>query len=328
MRILVTGGAGFVGSHLTDALLAAGHHVVVLDDLSTGLRENLEQHRSEPRLELIVDTVLNQSLLAGLVPNVEAIFHLASTVGVRLATERPLETIENNSTGTSRMLKAAADESKPLLFASSSEVYGKVVEAPFSEDDDIRVGNTRTGRWAYGCSKALSEFLALAYYRERGLPVVITRLFNIVGSRQRPDYGMVVPRMTRQALRDEPITVYGDGSQTRCFCAVGEVVEALISLLADETAAGEVFNLGNDQEISMLELAERIRSLSGSRSEITTVPFELALNDQFEESPRRVPDLSKIRKWIGFEPRVSLDEMLTRFLDDERRRIAAGFVQV
>lgn len=315
---LVTGGAGFIGSHLSEALLAAGHRVLVVDDLSTGRWENVAHLETHPRFDLFVDTVCSRKLLADLVKTVDGIFHLAAAVGVRLVVESPVRTVETNVLGTSTVLELASAAGKRTVIASSSEVYGKSSKVPFSEDDDLVFGTTRIGRWSYGCSKAVDEFLALAYARERGLEVVVARLFNTVGPRQIGRYGMVLPRFVRQALAGDPITVHGEGTQRRCFCYVGDVVRALLGLMERPQATSGLFNVGNDEEISIAELAERVRRIAGSSSTIVTIPYREAWDEQFEDMARRVPDLSRIRALIGFRPTVGLDEIISRVIDHER----------
>jgi len=315
---LVTGGAGFIGSHLVDALLARGHRVLVIDDLSTGRLQNIAHLKSHPHFEHSIDTVLNRELVTKLVARSDAIFHLAAAVGVRLVVESPVRTIEANVAGAEVILDVASRAQCPTLMTSSSEVYGKATKVPFTEADDLALGNTTSGRWAYGCSKALNEFLAFAYYREKQLPIVVVRLFNTAGPRQTDRYGMVLPSFARQALSGCPITVYGDGSQRRCFCYVGDVVTALIKLMDHQGAIGQVFNVGSDEEITIADLAERVRTATGSQSAIVRIPYEQAWDDQFEDMPRRVPDLSRVRTLIGFEPTTGLDEIIGRVIDYER----------
>jgi UDP-glucose 4-epimerase len=251
-------------------------------------------------------------------PRVDAVFHLAAAVGVRLVVESPVRTVETNVIGTAQVLELASDLGKPVLLTSSSEVYGKSAKVPFSEGDDILFGPTRIGRWSYGCSKALDEYLALAYARERKLPVVIARLFNTTGPRQTGRYGMVLPRFVHQALSGEPITVHGDGTQRRCFCYVGDVVGALTRLIGSEAAVGRVFNVGSEEEVTIFELAERVRRITGSASPILRIPYDEAWDDQFEDMPRRIPDLTRIRELIGFRAGTSLDEIIQRVIEYER----------
>lgn len=319
---LVTGGAGFIGSHLCEALLSAGHRVLVLDDLSTGSRGNVAHLEASPRFRLSVGNVCDRAALAPLVAEADAVFHLAAAVGVRLVVESPVRTVETNVLGTANLLELACPRHIPVLLASSSEVYGKSTKVPFSEEDDLVFGSTRVGRWSYGCSKALDEFLALAYARERHLPAVVVRLFNTTGPRQTGRYGMVLPTFVRQALAGEPITVYGDGTQRRCFCYVEDVVRALIQLLDHPGAVGNVVNIGSAEEVTMGELAERVRRLSGSRSEIALVPYHQAWDEQFEDMQRRVPNLSRVRALLGFVPETGLDEIIARVVEHERRAAA------
>jgi UDP-glucose 4-epimerase len=310
MRALITGGAGFIGSHLADRLLADGHTVFVLDDLSTGSFENIAHLKGRQGFHYTIDTVTNEPVLAELVDQCDTIYHLAAAVGVRLIVEAPVRTIETNVHGTEVVLKQAAKKGKTVLIASTSEVYGKSTDVPFREDGDLALGATSRHRWAYACSKALDEFLALAYWKERRLPVVVVRLFNTVGPRQTGRYGMVVPNFVKQALAGEPITVFGDGTQARCFTDVSDVVSALVALPREPRAVGGVFNIGNTEEVTILQLAERVKALAGSSSPIVTVPYDQAYEAGFEDMPRRVPDIGKIAALIGYRPRVGLDETL------------------
>jgi UDP-glucose 4-epimerase len=315
MKALITGGAGFVGSHLAEALLGQGHEVHVLDNLSTGSIENIEQLKAHPRFNYAIDSVLNEPLLAELVDRVDVVFHLAAAVGVRLIVESPVNTIETNVHGTEAVLKHANKKRKKVLLTSTSEVYGKATSVPFREDGDLVLGPTSKGRWSYACSKAIDEFLALAYYKEKRLPVVIARLFNTVGPRQTGRYGMVIPNFVKQALLGNALSVYGDGSQTRCFTFVSDVVGQLAALAQDERAVGQVFNVGNDsEEVTMLELARRVKVRARSASEIVIVPYDRAYEEGFEDMQRRVPDLAKLRALTGYEPRVQLDEILDRVI--------------
>jgi UDP-glucose 4-epimerase len=320
MRALITGGAGFIGSHLCEALLASGHEVYVLDDLSTGSIDNIAHLKGQRGFHYTIDTVFNDSLVAELVDRADVVFHLAAAVGVKLIVEEPVRTIETNVHGTEVVLRHAAKKKKLVFVASTSEVYGKSTDVPFREDTDLVMGATTRNRWAYACSKALDEFLALAYWKEKRLPVVICRFFNTVGPRQTGQYGMVVPTFVRQALSGEPITVFGDGSQSRCFTYVGDVVDALLKLMIEPRAIGQVFNLGSSEEISILRLAERIKTVTRSNSRIEMIPYDRAYNAGFEDMPRRVPDLTKIRNLIGYEPKVSLDEIIERVVADFRLR--------
>jgi len=311
MRYLVTGGAGFIGSHLTEALLSRDHEVLILDDFSTGRHENIAHVEQCDRLQVICASVTDADLVRDCVPSVDGVFHLASAVGVRLIIDEPVKTLETNVEGTAVVLEACARHRKPVLITSTSEVYGKSDKVPFSEDDDSVIGPPGFRRWSYAASKVLDEFLALAHWHRSRLPAVIVRLFNTVGPRQVGRYGMVVPRFVRQALAGEPITVYGDGSQTRCFCHVHDTVGALVRLFDTPEGRGGVFNVGSDEEISINELAGRILALTGSRSEIRHVPYAEAFgSDVFEDMIRRVPDLSKVRKLIGYRPKHSLEDTL------------------
>jgi UDP-glucose 4-epimerase len=314
MRVLITGGAGFVGSHLSEALLGRGDEVYVLDDLSTGSIDNIAHLKSNPKFHYTIESVTNEPVLAELVDRCDTVIHLAAAVGVKLIVESPVRTIETNVHGTEVVLKVANKKKKLVLIASTSEVYGKSAKVPFHEDDDLVLGPTTKHRWAYACSKMIDEFLALAYWKERKLPVIIVRLFNTVGPRQTGQYGMVVPNFVRQALANEPITVFGDGTQSRSFTYVGDVVRAVVALIDEPRAIGQVFNIGNGKEISIRALALRIKEITGSRSQVVMIPYEQAYEAGFEDMPRRVPDISKIRALIGYEPTVELDEILARVI--------------
>jgi UDP-glucose 4-epimerase len=315
MRVLITGGAGFVGSHLAEALLERGDEVFVIDDLSTGSIDNITHLKPHPKFHYTIDTVTNEPVLAELIDRCDTIVHLAAAVGVKLIVEAPVRTIETNVHGTEVVLKLANKKKKLVLIASTSEVYGKSVSVPFREDADLVLGPTSKHRWAYACSKMIDEFLALAYWKERKLPVIVVRLFNTVGPRQTGQYGMVVPNFVRQALSGEPITVFGDGSQSRSFTYVGDVVRAMVALINEPKAVGEVFNIGNGAEISIGDLAGKIKSMTGSRSPIVKIPYDQAYEAGFEDMPRRVPDISKIRSLVGYEPTVHLDDILTRVIE-------------
>lgn len=315
MRALITGGAGFVGSHLSELLLEQGHEVFVIDNLSTGSIENIAHLKAHPAFHYTIDSVENEPVLAELVDQGDVVFHLAAAVGVKLIVEQPVHTIETNVRGTEVVLKHANKKKKLVLIASTSEVYGKNAAVPFSEDADLVLGPTVKHRWAYACSKAIDEFLALAYWKEKKLPVVIARLFNTVGPRQTGQYGMVIPTFVRQALAGRPITVYGDGTQTRSFTYVGDVVGALARLAVEPRAIGRVFNIGNGHEITIRDLAERVKQLARSQSPIVTIPYEQAYEEGFEDMPRRVPDTSRLRDLIGYEPQVQLDEILARVIE-------------
>jgi len=320
MRVLITGGAGFIGSHLAEALLATGHQVTVLDNLSTGAMENIEHLKDHQGFRYVIDSVTNEPVLAELIDGADVVFHLAAAVGVKLIVEAPVHTIETNVHGTEVVLKHANKKKKLVVIASTSEVYGKSTAVPFREDTDLVMGPTTKHRWAYACSKAIDEFLALAYWKERKLPVIIVRFFNTVGPRQTGRYGMVIPNFVRQGLAGQPITVHGDGTQTRSFCFVGDVVDALLRLVAEPRAVGEVFNVGNTQEISIMALAEKVRDLTGGRSEIVTIPYDQAYEAGFEDMPRRVPDLAKISHLVGYAPEVGLDEILERVVDHFQKK--------
>ena len=320
MVALITGGAGFIGSHLSEALLAAGHDVLVLDNLSTGSIDNIAHLKSHPRFEYVIDTVDNEGLLAELIDRSDVVFHLAAAVGVKLIVEQPVHTIETNVHGTEVVLKHANKKKKLVVIASTSEVYGKSQDVPFREDSDLVLGPTPKHRWAYACSKAIDEFLALAYWKERKLPVIIVRFFNTVGPRQTGTYGMVIPNFVRQALAGAPITVFGDGTQTRSFGHVADVVGALLKLVAEPRAIGQVINIGNTEEISMLALAERVRDMSGSKSPIKLIPYSEAYESGFEDMPRRVPNLAKIEDLIGYRPQHSLDVVLTQVIEYFRKK--------
>ncbi|HLE42748.1 MAG TPA: GDP-mannose 4,6-dehydratase [Methylomirabilota bacterium] len=315
MRVLVTGGSGFIGSHLTEALLRDGHEVVVLDDLSTGRLENLQGVQGHPRFTVHLGSVLDEALVRKLVDEVDVVYHLAAAVGVRLILERPVETIETNIVGTEMVLRAATGKRARVVLASTSEVYGKNDAVPLSEEDDRILGPTTKSRWSYACSKAIDEFLGLAYYREREVPVVILRFFNTVGPRQTGQYGMVVPRFARQALDGEPITVYGDGRQSRAFTDVEDAVRATVALSMSPAAVGEVVNVGSSEEVTIGELAERVKRLAGSRSPLVFVPYEEAYQPGFEDLRRRVPSIAKAERVVGYRPRVPLDETLRRVLE-------------
>ena len=320
MRALVTGGAGFIGSHLSDALLAQGHDVLILDNLSTGSIDNIAHLKGRHGFEYFIDTVNNEGLLAELIDRSDVVFHFAAAVGVKLIVEQPVYTIETNVHGTEVVLKHANKKKKLVVLASTSEVYGKSNDVPFREDSDLVLGPTPKHRWAYACSKAIDEFLALAYWKERKLPVIIVRFFNTVGPRQTGQYGMVIPNFVRQALAGEAITVFGDGKQSRAFTHVADVVAALLKLVAEPKAIGQVINIGNMQEVTMTQLAERVRDLSGSTSVIKHIPYDEAYESGFEDMPRRVPDLSRVKGLIGYEPKHDLDDILVQVIDDFRRK--------
>jgi UDP-glucose 4-epimerase len=310
LRVLITGGAGFIGSHLADAYLHRGDEVFVIDDLSTGTIENIQHLKTNPRFHYTIESVHNQPVAAELVDQCDAIFHLAAAVGVKLIVESPVRTIETNVRGTEVILALANKKKKRVMIASTSEVYGLSTDVPFREDGNLVMGATVKGRWSYACSKAIDEFLALAYWREKKLPTIIVRLFNTVGPRQTGRYGMVVPTFVKQAMAGRPITVYGDGKQTRCFGYVGDVVGALVKLMEHPAAVGQVFNVGSSEEISILNLALRVKELTESASEIAFLPYDEAYEEGFEDMPRRVPDTSKVRELVGFRPQITLDGIL------------------
>ena len=319
MRVLLTGGAGFVGSHLADALIADGHSVIVIDNLSTGSIDNIAHLKGHKNFEYVIDAVENTQLVAELVDRADVIYHMAAAVGVKLIVEEPVRTIETNVHGTEIVLKHAAKKGKLVFVFSTSEVYGKSTAVPFSEDADLVMGATMKHRWAYACSKMLDEFLALAYWKKYGLPVIIVRLFNTVGPRQTGRYGMVIPNFVRQALSGAPITVFGDGNQTRSFTFVGDVVGALVAMKDQKNAIGQVFNIGNAEEVSIMDLAQRVKKATGSASEIVLIPYDKAYEEGFEDMPRRVPNLAKLAKLIGYAPKVRLDEILKRVVEHERK---------
>lgn len=310
MRALITGGAGFIGSHLSDALIARGDSVAVLDDLSTGSISNIAHLKANPNFSYVIDTAMNRPVLAEMVDESDVVFHLAAAVGVRLIVESPVRTIETNVRATELVLEAAAKKKKKIIIASTSEVYGKSNKIPFQEDDDLVLGSPVRGRWSYACSKAIDEFLALAYNRERDVPVVIVRLFNTVGPRQTGQYGMVLPRFVTQAIAGRPITVYGDGTQTRCFGWVGDVVDALVQLAELPAANGRIFNIGSDQEVSINELAYLVKAVTRSESPIQYLSYDEAYGNDFEDMNRRVPDLARISEAIGYRPTKSLAEII------------------
>ncbi len=310
MRIFVTGGAGFIGSHLSEALLAKGHEVWALDDLSTGRLENLRTFERNPRFRFLEGNVMDQALVHGLVAQSDRVYHLAAAVGVKYVLENPLRSLLTNIRGTEVVLEACSEHGKKVMIASSSEVYGKGVSVPFSEDDDRLMGPTHKLRWSYACGKAVDECLAQAYWQQKQLPVVVIRCFNTCGPRQSSAYGMVIPNMVQRALAGEPILVYGDGQQSRCFSAVQDVVRGALLLMECKAAEGEIFNLGTDEEVTVLELAHRIRRMCDSSSEVRFVPYEHVYGRSFEDMRRRVPDLTKVNRAVGFKPETSLDRLL------------------
>ena len=321
MKALITGGAGFIGSHLAEHLIRSGHPVTVLDDLSTGRLENLRALEGNPAFTCRIGSVTDERTVAEVMSDVEIVFHLAAAVGVFLVVQSPVRTIETNVLGTEIVLRQAAAYRRKVLLASTSEVYGKSQKVPYSEGDDLVLGPTTVGRWSYACSKAIEEFLALAYSREKNLPVVIMRPFNVVGPRQTGQYGMVLPRFVEQALRGGPITVYGKGTQTRCFSHVRDVVEAFARLAEHPAAVGEVYNIGSDHEISIQDLAVKVAALARTGAGIQHVPYAAAYGQGFEDLQRRVPDLAKIRAAIGYQPRVALDEIICELLEIGRAKM-------
>jgi len=316
VRALITGGAGFIGSHLAERMLQDGHEVLLLDNLSTGRVENIRHLKQYDRMQYFLEPIENRKLLAELVDEAEVVFHLAAAVGVRLIVESPVRTIETNVTGTHLVLEAAAKKHKLVFFASTSEVYGKNLNVPFDEDADLVLGPTNKGRWSYAASKALDEFLALAYWRERKLPVIVARFFNTVGPRQTGKYGMVMPTLIGQALAGLPLTVFGTGQQSRCFCDVQDCVEAILGLVDNDQAVGEVINIGTDHEVTIDALAELIRKLTRSRSPITHIPYDEAYAPGFEDMQRRVPSLRKLELLTNFRPRTALPEIIERIAID------------
>jgi UDP-glucose 4-epimerase len=323
VKFLVTGGAGFIGSHLSKALLDRGDEVIVLDDLSTGSMDNLAELEGRKGFRYTVGSTTDPPLVTELVDRCDVTVHLAAAVGVKLIVEKPVHTIETNVRGTEVVLGAAAKKQKLVLLASTSEVYGKSDRLPFQEDADLTLGSTRNSRWAYACSKALDEWLGLAYLREKGVPVIICRFFNTVGPRQTGRYGMVIPSLVRQALLGEPMTVYGTGDQARCFGHVQDVVESMLRLMATPEAIGQVFNIGNDREVTIIELAAMIRTAANSQSEIRFVPYSEAYEPGFEDMMRRVPDLTRLEKTIGFRPTTSLERIVEDVVNDQKQVLTA-----
>ncbi len=322
MRVLITGGAGFIGSHLAEAYLEQGNEVYIIDDLSTGSQDNIkaiqENKAFSNRLFVTIDTILNQNVMMELVGTCDLVFHLAAAVGVRYILENPLASININVHGTEKVLELCAKFKKKVLITSSSEVYGKHLHAPLVETDNIIYGPSSKFRWSYAASKLMDEFTALAYFRTKGLPAIVTRLFNTVGPRQTGAYGMVIPRFVDQALKNEPLTVYGDGRQTRTFTYVKDVVQALMGLMSHEKTAGEVFNIGGTEEITMFDLAKKIIDATGSTSAIEIIPYEKAYEKDFEDMLRRVPSIEKIKSYIGFAPTTDLDTILHKVIEHSR----------
>ena len=321
MQALITGGAGFIGSHLAEKLLAQGHKVTLIDDLSTGSMENIAAFRKDPNLEYHIESIFQRRLMAELVDLADVVFHLAAAVGVMRIVEFPVRTIETHVKGAELSLDLAAKTRKRVLLPSTSEVYGKTTKTPFCETDDLVLGSTYNSRWSYACSKAIDEFLALAYFRERKLPVTILRLFNTTGPRQTGHYGMVLPRFARQALQGQPVTVFGTGQQSRCFTHVADVVDGILACASCDRAAGEIFNLGSAQEITIRELAEKVIAAAGSRSPIEYLSYREAYGEGFEDMERRVPDIRKAAEWFGYQPRHSLQEIISSVVEYERGRM-------
>ncbi|HUW14523.1 MAG TPA: NAD-dependent epimerase/dehydratase family protein [Anaerolineae bacterium] len=319
MRALITGGAGFIGSHLSEALLAGGDTVTIIDDLSSGSLRNIQHLTDHPGFRCVVDSITSEAVMDLLIADCDIVYHLAAAVGVEMVVSHPLRTLQTNVSGSEIVLRLADKHASKVLLASTSEVYGKSSKIPFQEEDDRVLGPTTRTRWCYAASKAIDEFLALAYHRERGLAAVIVRLFNTVGPRQSGRYGMVIPRFVRQALSEAPITVYGDGLQSRCFADVSDVVGGLVTLSRHPDAPGQVFNIGSTEEVTVLELAHRVRALTGCKSEIVLVPYNQAYGEGFEDMRRRVPDLRKISSLIGYRPTFNLDQILQRVIDHERQ---------
>jgi UDP-glucose 4-epimerase len=320
-RILITGGAGFIGSHLSETLLADGHDITIIDDLSTGRMENIQHLTENPRFHFAIANISNTTVMDRLVSECDTIYHLAAAVGVDLIVSQPIHTIKTNVHGTEVVLETARRYRKKVLIASTSEVYGKSNNEKFNENDDSVIGPTIKNRWSYAVSKALDEFLALAYHKESDLPVVVFRLFNTVGPRQTGRYGMVIPRFVKAALEGEPIRVFGDGKQLRCFCNVSDAIRGIIGLTEHKEAIGQVFNIGSTEEISIIDLAERVKTRTGSKSEIALIPYDQAYEEGFEDMRRRMPDTSKIRSLTGWEPQKlldqTLDEVITYFRQHE-----------
>lgn len=324
MKIVITGGAGFIGSHLADKLIAQGHEITVIDDLSTGRYSNVEHLEDTPNFRLIIDTVLNEKLMEELIRETDRVYHMASAVGVRLIMERPVKTIETIFRGTDVVLGFCSRYRKRVLIPSTSEVYGKGASVPFKEDDDLLTGATDKHRWAYACAKTLDEFLALAHWKETRLPVAVVRLFNTVGPRQTGQYGMVVPRFVHSAIKNEPITVHGDGTQSRCFGHVADVVEGLVKILETPACFGQVINLGNSEETSIKELAEKAIALTNSSSELNYIPYEEAYGEGFEDMRRRVPSLDKAERLIGYQPTRSLENIINDVANEYKKASAAA----
>ena len=320
MKVLITGGAGFIGSHLADAYLEQGDEVYIIDNLSTGSINNIEHLKGKQGFHYVIDSIMNKSLTAELVDAVDIIFHLAAAVGVQLIVENPVHTIETNIKGTEIILELASNKQKPTIIFSTSEVYGKSSKDVFSENDDLVLGSTYTARWSYAASKIIDEFLALAYHKEKQLPVIVVRLFNTVGPRQTGQYGMVIPRFISQALSNKPITVYGDGQQTRTFVHVIDVINALMDLIKHNDAWGEIVNIGGESEISIISLAQEVKESLNSSSEIEYISYSQAYDEGFEDMKRRRPDISKIKKLIGFKPKFTLTNVISDVAEHQRNK--------
>ena len=320
MKNLITGGAGFIGSHLAEELLAQGNHVYIIDDLSTGNIENIEHLKGQNNFYYVIGSIINEQLMAELIDKCDMIYHLAAAVGVKLIVESPVRTIETNIAGTEIVLKLANKKKKKVFIASSSEVYGKGNNIPFKENNDLVLGPTYKGRWSYACSKAIDEFLAIAYYKEKKLPIVIARLFNTVGPRQTGAYGMVIPTFVKQATLDHPITVYGDGKQSRCFAYVKDVVRGIVNLSQHPGAVGDLFNMGSTEEITIEELAKLVKKLAKSNSEIVYVPYDDAYEEGFEDMRKRVPDISKIQKLTGYKPTINIEGIIKIVIEYYRNK--------
>jgi len=315
MNILITGGAGFIGSHLAERLLNDGHIVHIIDNLSTGRLENIETFKDHPKFSYTIGTILNRELMDKLISKVDQVFHLAAAVGVKYIIENPLLSLKTNIVGTDHVLELCNKYKAKVLITSTSEIYGKSEKVPFGEQDDRLLGSTHISRWGYSCSKAIDEFMALAFHREKKLPVVIVRCFNTVGPRQTGQYGMVVPKFIKAALLDQPIVIYGTGKQTRCFADVSDVVDAFLKLMADKKCEGEIFNVGTTESISIEDLALKIKEKCGSKSKIEYMSYEDAFEDGFEDMMNRMPALDKIKEYIGYEPRYKLDDIIDRMID-------------
>jgi len=315
VKILITGGAGFIGSHLAEKLLETGNSIFIIDNLSTGRFSNIRHLVKNPNFSYTIDSILNHNVLKELIKNCDQIYHLAAAVGVKYIIDNPLLSLRTNTVGTENVLEYANEYKKKVMVASTSEIYGKSDKVPFKEEDDRLLGSTHISRWSYSTAKAIDEFLALAYYREKKLPVVIARCFNTVGPRQTGQYGMVIPKFVKSALLNHPITIFGDGKQSRCFADVTDIVNGFIKLMNEPKAEGEIFNIGNDKEITIEELAHKIKKMTKSRSKIEYIKYEDAYEEGFEDMRRRIPDLSKINKLIGYKPKYSLDKILVRIIN-------------